>query len=194
LIGNEINFLYRIQTENYPSLAELPSYSDLYEINLSTREISSPEFLGIKKDHNAEVVYFIMDRFYDFTDLSTTVGIIQYLDPDGNIHIYPIPYYDIYSVEGKMILPWNISRIVTNKAGEIEYFLRFYKITGTSLENFEISYNLNTKTAKTRILTGLDAAEIDHIENEEEQHRLQAETYEAVMEQIKENQVTWLEI
>ena len=191
---NELNFLFKIQNQQIPDLSEFfGKEKKLYEIDLDKRTINSPEFLSIKKDHQAMTIYFCLDRFYDHMDLSTTIGVIQYILPGENqIRTYPIPFYDIYSLidYNKMIIPWNISNIMTNVDGEIQYFIRFYKIQGEQ-DNLKFSYNLSTLPAKSKILFGLD---VDFSEIDEELSDLNEKNvslYEDLLLKIQKNQTYW---
>jgi hypothetical protein len=142
---------------------EFPGYDSekCYEIYLSTREVKAPKILGVKKDHNASVYYFVIDRFFDYMDLSLLPCIINYITPDGAFHIYPVEHYDIYTLAeyGKMILSWNVSGISTAQNGVIEYSFRFFKIKEENNESAPktLIYNLNTLPAKSTVLYGLDS-------------------------------------
>jgi hypothetical protein len=73
----EKEVLLSIQREHPQDEMILPGYQDIgYKINLSTREIESPEFLSIEKDHDSEIKYFVVDRYLDHKDLSTTICIV----------------------------------------------------------------------------------------------------------------------
>jgi hypothetical protein len=54
----------------------------VYDIDLDTREITAPKFLGVLKDHSSETIYFRINRFHDFMDLANVACIIQYTTPD----------------------------------------------------------------------------------------------------------------
>lgn len=70
-------YLARIQDENAPSIAILlPSDERIYNVDLNSRKIEAPEFLSVEKDHHAECIYFMVDRFFDNMDLSNTVCVI----------------------------------------------------------------------------------------------------------------------
>jgi len=43
----------------------IPTDEPVYEINWNSRAVSAPSFLGVEADHEAEYIYFIMDRFVD---------------------------------------------------------------------------------------------------------------------------------
>ena len=59
-----------VLNENPPIYALLPNAEKIYNIDLNTRIIDAPEFLGVNKDHKAETIYFIVDRYNDYMDLS----------------------------------------------------------------------------------------------------------------------------
>ena len=159
MIVNELEYLYRIQSKVTPSFVELPNGQISYSIDLNTREINSPEVLSVKRDHLSTVIYFNVDRFYNYMDLSTLSCVIIYQTPDGKSHLYPIHYYDIYTLEkeGKMILAWNINDIATQEDGIVSYAFKFFKVTGDTVDNAKLVYSLNTFPAKSTILYGLDA-------------------------------------
>ena len=180
----ELDYLFQIQSKVTPCLVELPNGEESYSIDLQTRKISSPEFLSVQRDHLSNVIYFNVDRFFDYMDLSTTSCVITYQTPDGQSHMYPIPYYDTYSLakEGKMVLPWNISDIVTKQNGIITYSFRFFKLSGDTLDNSKLVYNLNTSPATSEILYTLDSLEINE---DDEEANAAVETLETLISKVK---------
>ena len=151
--------LHKIQIESSPELAVLlPGDEKIYEINWNSRKIESPEFLSVEKDHYAETIYFVMDRYFDNMDLTNTVGVVQFINAKGQGRIYPIPFYDIstYAEENKVLFPWCIQGEATKEAGVVEYSIKFYKLDPAG-ENF--IYNINTLTAKSEVLHGMDVLE-----------------------------------
>lgn len=174
-------FLYEIASQNSPNIVELPgAKKNMYEVNLSTREIDSPKFLSVNAEHKAEVVYFVMDRFYDYMDLVNTTCVIQYIAPDNKPYVYVVPFYDIYTFRhlNKMIIPWNIDGAATQVAGSIKYSIRFYKLAGEGA-NAQLVYNLNTLPAQSEILQSLN---VDPINKEEVD--FQTEAYEYLMSEM----------
>ena len=160
----ETNFLFELQRQYPKDEIRLPGYEEkCYKINLSTRTIDSPEFLSIEKDHNSEVKYFVIDRYFDHKDLSTVACIIQYENAKGDQFVYPVPFFDTYTLrdENRMIIPWNISGNVSVYAGEIKYSFRFFEFARDEETNEllpELVYNLNTLQATSKILHGLDVS------------------------------------
>jgi hypothetical protein len=94
-------------------------------------------------------------------DLSETICLIQYFPPGQKekvAHTYIVPFFDIVSHQdvGTMIFPWVVGGAATQKEGEIQFAIRFYKI------HFEegkatLVYNLNTVPTTSKILYGLEA-------------------------------------
>ena len=151
-----------LNTATAPETIILPSGKELYEIDLSSRTIHGPEVLSVKSDHYAETVYFLVDRFYDNMDLAKTNCVIQYVS-QGESYVYAVPFCDITTYEGKMIIPWAISASATQHSGTIRYFVKFYLTEGVfdtethSLIDAKFVYSLNTLTATSTILNTLSS-------------------------------------
>ena len=155
------NLYHRIQSENAPSLAVLlPTDEKIYLVDLNTRTAEAPEFLSVEQDHKAEVIYFKVNRFYDFYDLTQAVCVIQYVNALGESRAYVVPYYDIDTLsEDDMILfPWVIDREATKVGGDIEYNIKFYKLTDGGKRYL---YNLSTIPSKSQILYGIGIKDED---------------------------------
>lgn len=89
-------YLWQLQDTNHPvSAILLPSNENVYEIDLNSRIIKAPEYLSVTQDHAAETIYFLVDRFYDNMDLSTTTCVIQYTNALGENYYSAVPFYDI---------------------------------------------------------------------------------------------------
>lgn len=147
----------------------LPSDERTFDVDLDTREISVPTFLSVAKDHRAETVYFLVDRYFEYKDLSKTSCMIEYINAAGEGGFYPVPFYDISSYpyyidddnvahEAKMLIPWLIDGNVTKTAGNVQFVLRFYELDDA---NQKFTFNLRTKIATAAVLNGLDESAID---------------------------------
>ena len=148
--------LAHIQDNNFPVQAVLvPSSERTYEINLNTREVEAPKFISVEKDHKSETIYFKVNRFFDYMDLSQTACVIQYINAKKESHYYPVPFYDIITdnEHNKMFIPWNVGGAATIASGELKFSIRFYKI-----EQGKFVYNLTTKTTSTKILNTMTGA------------------------------------
>lgn len=189
-----------IHDNNAPALAVLlPSDERIYNIDLNKRVIETPEFLSVEKDHRAECVYFLVDRFFDNMDLSTTTCVIQYKNAQGEERVYAVPYYDIQTYhdekQPKMLIPWAVGGEATKYAGEVIFSIRFYKMNTVfdpnnpnSVENRYFTFNLNTQPSKSQVLYGL---EIDGEEESDYLANIRDEIYQkiAMLEHLK-----WIDI
>ena len=195
-MNNELDYLFRIQSQITPCLVEIPKNKKFYQIDLESRKINSPDFLSIEDDHLSNVIYFSVDRFFDYMDLSTVSCVIIYQTPDGQSHMYPVPYYDVFtfSKEGKMVIPWNINNIVTKDYGTITYFFRFFKIEGDVLDNAKLAYNLNTLSATSKILKGVNTPNFDMDNEDTIEAVLVLENLIQEVKQLKDQNFVWTEI
>lgn len=174
-----------VLNENPPMYARLPSAENIYNIDLNTRVIDAPEFLGIEKDHKSETIYFIVDRYSDYVDLATTSCMITYTNVNAKVsRVYSVPFYDIYTFakEGKMLIPWCLDANVASTAGPVTFAIQFYKI-GTIINDSGIAekvftYNLNTLPATSKVLEGM---EIDKMDSS---YLLNASQFQVLQEQI----------
>lgn len=158
------------QGRQYPQLEHLlPSDAQIYNIDLNTRTVDTPQVLSVQYDHNAEVIYFKCPRYYQNMDLTNTVCIIQYINADGTPGIYWVPWYDTAhydkdpddpTIEVPVILiPWAIGGLATLSAGMITFNVRFYRLDedGTTF-----LYNLFTRPKQGEILHGMELSEEDY--------------------------------
>ena len=137
----------------------------LYKINLETREVEIPKILGVQNEHQAEIIYFELDRYYDTQDLSQTHCAIQYVVTDENGvqhgYIHPVPYCDIdtRSSENKMLIPWDISFFTTQYSGTVKFFIHFYLFKEDEEHNKYFTYSLRTLPKSAKIVKSLFADE-----------------------------------
>ncbi|MDY4819957.1 MAG: SGNH/GDSL hydrolase family protein [Bacilli bacterium] len=132
----------------------LPSDEPRFIIDANSRTINIPiefQFLGVKNDHNAETVYFEIDRYFDDEDLSQHTCVVQFSNKNNSNDggIYPVTTMDTTSVDGKIIFGWEIKSDATSIVGDIYFSVRFYSINTT---DYIFTYNFNTLTAKSSIL------------------------------------------
>ena len=158
--------------------------SKIYDIDLTTRTIKlpthietvneqtgkvekTPYFLSVVEDHNASVLWFRVDRFYDDIDLYGASCWIQYrnsLKQEFICVTYPKPY--IHDTHEYLYLPWPVTQAVTAGDGTVEFSFRFFKLSENvdeiiKLENGEeqevkkVIFSLNTRPATGKILNTL---------------------------------------
>ena len=157
--------LYRIQDHNFPLKAVLvPSDERIYNVDLSTRKVEAPEYLSVQTDHKAEVIYFRVDRYFDYMDLAEIPCVIQYINALGEPH-YAVPsYIDAYTEKGedKLLIPWVIDGAATKAAGDVQFSIRFYKME----TNETFLYNFTTLPTTAKVLNGMDPDEFKPEEDE----------------------------
>ena len=173
LIGSDkpiFIYIYEPTQINESELAiKIPSDRILYPIDLNTREINGPEVISIQDEHYAETIYFLVDRFYDNMDLAQTNCVIQYVVNDEEAYVYAVPFCDISTYDGKIIIPWSVSLSATHNAGTIRYIVRFYLISENSIFNkegvydpsgAEFSYSLSTLPAFGIVRSSLELEDV----------------------------------
>lgn len=129
----------------------------LYYVDLNTRTIEAPEYIGVERDCNAETIYFTVDRFFENLDLSNLSCIIQFENANGESYIYPVPFFDkttLYN-EGLLIFPWTVSGPATAKAGLVHFAMKFFSVDLQKTTKPYI-FNLNTITCESQVLEGMD--------------------------------------
>lgn len=171
--------LYAIQSLNPPSYVLFPGTKTFYDIDLNAREITAPEHLSVSKDHQSETIYFRINRFHDYMDLSNTTCVIQYVTPDQKAHLYAVPFYDIVTEkrDNKMIIPWCVDGNVTKFKGVINFSIRFFIVeqkvsmkeeindegntTQTEVVEYNLIYNLTTTPAQSKVLDGMEVSDLE---------------------------------
>lgn len=152
------------------SFWRIPLDEEPFKIDTNTRIITIPKNftthgLGVQGDHLAEVVFFQVDRFFDAVDLASCNPAYQGADAPyhGGIRIQwrNSSDHDIYgasdavmvdATEDKILFGWPIHDAMTEKAGKIEFGVRFYQYN----EENEIIFSLSTATATCDIKAALD--------------------------------------
>jgi hypothetical protein len=75
-------------------------------------------------------------------------------------------YYTIID-KPKILFPWMIGDIATSAPGNIDFSIRFYM---TSEDGSEVIYNLNTRTATSKVLETLSIEITDETFPEQSEH------------------------
>jgi hypothetical protein len=146
-------------TGSVPSIAVLlPSDERIYDIDLNSKVIDAPEFLSVRHDHYAETIYFKVDRYFDNMDLADTACVVQYVNASGEGRLFTVPFYDIehFHDDSKMLIPWCIEGEATKTAGDVTYAFRFFKVAKNEDGEEYLTFNLNTVTATSKVLHGLN--------------------------------------
>lgn len=131
----------------------IPSDEPVYEINLDTRTVEVPEFLSVLDDHNAEVVWFKVDRFFDDVDLFGATCWIEYRNAVGEDYVtVAFPKVIKESNHDVLYVPWPICGPATKAAGNVTFSFRFFKVG----ENKKTYFSIHTVPVTSKILHGLE--------------------------------------
>lgn len=160
------NSLDILQSIKRPSYALLPTAENVYKIDANTRTVEAPPFVSVEKDHRAEVIYFSIDRFVDYMDLSTTSCMITYTNAKKKTRYYGVPFYDIYTLayEGKILFPWCLDGNIAEVTGNVEFAISFFSV-GSELDENNLpkpvlEYSFNTLPAHSKVLKGIKEQQI----------------------------------
>lgn len=144
----------------------LPLDEECFEINANTRGITIPagfkkNGIAVQGDHIAEVVYFKIDRYFDYIDFNNTEIYIQWELPKNanGVAVKGVSreyLRDIESEPGKLIFGWALSDIITATSGVIKFSVRFFELEDPNAENKKLEYNFSTLTASANIQNSLN--------------------------------------
>ena len=135
----------------------LPLDEDHFEINTNTRGINIPgsfkkNGIAVQGDDLAEIVFFEVDRYFDYMDLNNAEIFIQWETPkdaNGQVMKSVSSAYirDIESKPGKLIFGWAISDAITKTAGTLKFSVRFFQWDDEEAEDRTLVYSLSTLPA-----------------------------------------------
>ncbi len=154
-----LNFLQEISKGTPTYELRIPSDEPIYEIDLNTRIVNAPNFLSVESDHEAEIIYFSMDRYFESMDLVNCTGLVLFKNANNEEFAYLIPAYDIVSQPGKIIFGWDIQGAVTKYSGTVQFAFKFYKLDeqfDEEIGDFKavLEFDLNTLISQSKILKG----------------------------------------
>lgn len=133
----------------------------IYKIDLNKRTVEVPEFLSLLEDHNAEVVWFQVDRFFDNVDLYHSNCWIQYINANKETYITKTTPRVLKSTNHNILyIPWPISGPATKAAGNVTFSFQFFQIDE---EDGRVLFSIHTKPATGKILHGLHINPVEFI-------------------------------
>lgn len=132
----------------------LPLDEPLFEIDANSRKISVPtDFasngLSVQGDHLAETVFFSIDRYFDYMDLSNCQIRINW--KIGSVSGQSVNFIKSTDIKpGYIVFGWPVAKDLTGKSGSLSFAVEFYQE-----KNDEIVYSLNTLISTINIKEGL---------------------------------------
>lgn len=141
-----------------------PEREPVFNVFLNTREIVIPDGfkdLAVQWDHNAETVWFALDRYFDGVDLTELSYGVQFTNTIGENGFLPLTLRstpDLSSfINGELmegdsetfLVGWKITQDVTRVAGALSFSLRIFNIDrDTNILDYNISTNPVTANIK----------------------------------------------
>lgn len=158
--------------------AMLPVDEELFTIDANSRYITVPKHfrqngIGVIGDQMAEVVYFKIARYHDFTDLNTTNIYIQWevTSSQGTQQGASKAWVrDIETDPDSIIFGWALDSSITGKGGRIKFSVRFVQFNDDedTKEVYPLSYNFSTLDAEVSINSALNLAHDTWFTNSEQ--------------------------
>lgn len=142
----------------------MPLDEPMFEINANQRTITVPSHfskngVGVYGDHMAEVLYFSIDRYFDYQDLYSVDEIVinwqfrvngasrtQDIETKQSLALAPDDTFE----PGKIVFGWVITNEMTPSRGTLTFSVSFVKHIGDQYE-----YVLNTRPSQVQIYDSL---------------------------------------
>lgn len=142
-----------------PIFTILPATEETFNIDANSRKISIPDNFakygaGVQGDEIAEILYFSIDRYFDAMDLAEMDILIQWkhsADNDLPESLSATYKKSLTLQPGKIVFGWPITKEMTERSGNIQFSVRFYR-----RQNNTLIYNFSTLPAQVKIQSGLD--------------------------------------
>lgn len=155
----------------------LPIDEDYFEIDANSRSISIPNSfrkngIAVEGDEIAEIVYFRVNRYFDFMDLNNADIFIQW-ETDLQSGVSKEWVRDIESDPDYLIFGWPIDSRITAQAGTIKFQVRFIMWDDAINADRKITYNLSTLTTQVVVNPGLAVSASDLVASEEYNEMIQ---------------------
>lgn len=120
---------------------DLSGYTDRIQVDMTTRKIADAGRAGTQYDHKAVRKVFEVDRHLNGVDLAEKLASIHWAC-GMNGGVYPVTEWDTQSVEGKILIKWELLQEYTQSA-VLAYAIHFY-----GLEGDEYGYHASTRIAR----------------------------------------------
>ena len=137
----------------------------VFYVNLNTREIEVPaafKNLAVTGDHNAEIIWFQMSRYFDGVDLDEKNVAIQFQNSKVAMSIpaeFILNYQDDalgLIQENELLVGWKLTHEVSSVSGPLTFSLKIYS---GDIDTQTFDYVLHTQNATVNILNGLNVTD-----------------------------------
>lgn len=151
-------------TLNKPIYMLLPLDEAPFVINANARTISIPADFAkcgaVKGDTYCEIATFVIDRYFDFKDLSEAQIAVQWVNANKEEGISHIQLIDLESEEGKIRFGWPLVSDITKYPGQVQFAVRFFIEDDVTAGKYH--YLLNTQTFTLNVKDSLNVVAPKH--------------------------------
>ena len=138
----------------------LPLDEPVFEVDANTRKINIPsqfKTVGVEGDNTAEIVFFLIDRFFDAMDFGSKeiLAAIEWQRLSGSNPVKDVDKAYIKELtlyNNKVLIGWIINKEITEEAGNIEFALRLF----TQDPDGSTDYSFSTEPARVTIAKTLN--------------------------------------
>ena len=146
-----------------PIYLMMPIDEEPLNIDANSRTIKIPDNFsqcsGVQSDNYAEIVTFIVDRYFDYKDLTTANVAVQWRNETSKAEgVSFIDLFDLetYGEDNKIRFGWPLTAEMTSAAGNLTFAVRFFTSDQDATGKTSFNYLLNTTTATLPIKPSLD--------------------------------------
>lgn len=146
-----------------PIYLMMPIDEEPLNIDANSRTIKIPsnfsQCSGVQSDNYAEIVTFIIDRYFDYKDLTTASVAVQWRNETSKAEgVSFIDLFDLetYGADNKIRFGWPLTAEMTSAAGNLTFAVRFFTSDQDATGKTSFNYLLNTTTATLPIKPTLD--------------------------------------
>ena len=154
--NNYTDKLTEIKNLAIPSKTIDPEQEPVFNVDLNTRKITVPNVfrnLAVEGDHNAEMIWFAFDPYFDGQELEKKAVGLQFTNAVGRTGMLGSNFRSMHTGANNkktLLLGWYVTKELTEAAGLIEISIRFYDISDVTM-----TYSLGTEPVRLTILEGL---------------------------------------
>jgi hypothetical protein len=116
-----------------PIYLMMPIDEEPFNIEANSRTIKPPSDLsqcrGVQSDNYAEIVTFIVDRYFDYKDLTTANVAVQWRNETSKAEgVSFIDLFDLetYGADNKIRFGWPLTAEMTSAPGNLTFAVRFF--------------------------------------------------------------------
>ncbi len=139
------SFEERLQTLAELDVAErdiIPGREPSFNVYLNTRKIEVPpsfKQLAVQGEHNAETIWFALDRYFDGVDLRDKTWGVQFVNADKEELLVAIDYKQLDKDNDKtLLIGWDVPFDITKSPGTVLLSLRCFELNDDNTPAYDL--------------------------------------------------------